>query len=152
MRWKHSCSCPYHHFFQSQASTPWEHKPCMTFPVLPITSSFTLLGWCSTWTSLPLYLRLGWYPIWQDVGYDFLSATKGLVEEKLRSSGSFLPRRWILTIEKWEMGGTCLFWPLWTVIRCSSSLHTCLETFMPSEHAVWAACNVFMLSEVVSTS
>lgn len=151
MRLKHSCGCLCSCCFQAWPCTLWEHKPSMTFPVLLVVSSFTSLGWCSIWISLPLYFRLGWYTIWQDMEYDFLSATKGPVEEKHRSSESYLSRRRILTTEKWERTKINYLSFLVHVdfYKCSSSLQTHQEkTFMPTEHACWAACDIFMLSEV----
>ena len=103
-------------------------------------SSFISLGCCLTWTSLPHDFRLGWYSIWQDVGYDFLSATKGLAGVTSLWGG----------LNQWEVGDereprsiTCLFWLHWTAIKHISSLHSCLvKTLTPSELACWAACDL----------
>lgn len=116
MRLKHSCGCLCSCCFQAWPCTLWEHKPCMTFLVLPVVSSFTSLGWCSIWISLPLYFRLGWYTIWHDMEYDFPSATKGQWKRntEVQRVTSLGGESWPLRNGREPRSITCLFWSMWT--------------------------------------
>lgn len=101
--WKHGHNYPFTvAALRLGPSALLERWHCMIFQILPIVSSFTSLGWCLTWTLMPYCFRLGWCTIWQDVGCDFLSATKGMADGAYKSSGLLPPFE--VNLDQWKWG------------------------------------------------